>query len=94
MQTLGTNSIRVYHVDPTADHSGCMGVFAKAGIYVLVDLDTFSTYILPVSGDSDFGAGDFKLFTDWHARKPHIGIKPSTTSTLRWWTRSRSMTIP
>jgi 1,3-beta-glucanosyltransferase GAS1 len=49
MQTLGTNSIRVYHVDASADHSGCMGVFAKAGIYVLVDLDTFSSYILPVS---------------------------------------------
>ncbi|KAI7128634.1 hypothetical protein KC352_g31647, partial [Hortaea werneckii] len=28
MQTLGTNSIRVYHVDPDADHDGCMQAFA------------------------------------------------------------------
>ena len=48
MKTLGTNSIRVYHVDPDADHSGCMNAFADAGIYAMIDLDTFSTYILPV----------------------------------------------
>ena len=48
MKTLGANSIRVYHVDPTADHSGCMKEFDNAGIYTLIDLDTFSSYILPV----------------------------------------------
>lgn len=46
MKTLGANSIRVYHVDPSSDHSGCMSAFADAGIYTLIDLDTFSTYIL------------------------------------------------
>ena len=50
MKTLGANVIRVYHVDPNADHDGCMSAFADAGIYTLIDLDTFSTYILPVSG--------------------------------------------
>jgi hypothetical protein len=49
MKTLGANVIRVYHVDPKADHDGCMSAFADAGIYTLIDLDTFSTYILPVS---------------------------------------------
>jgi hypothetical protein len=48
MKTLGANVIRVYHVDPKADHDGCMAAFADAGIYTLIDLDTFSTYILPV----------------------------------------------
>ncbi len=48
MKTLGANSIRVYHVDPTADHSGCMKEFDNAGIYALIDLDTFTSYILPV----------------------------------------------
>lgn len=48
MQELGANSIRVYHVDASSDHSDCMTVFADAGIYLLVDLDTFDTYILPV----------------------------------------------
>ena len=48
MKELGVNTIRVYHVDPKADHDGCMAVFDDAGIYVTVDLDTFETYILPV----------------------------------------------
>lgn len=48
MKTLGTNTIRVYHVDPTGDHSGCMAAFDSAGIYAIIDLDTFNTYILPV----------------------------------------------
>ena len=45
MSTIGTNSIRVYHVSPYADHSGCMSVFASLGIYVWLDLDTFNTTI-------------------------------------------------
>lgn len=49
MKDLGVNTIRVYHVDPTANHDGCMKAFEKAGIYVTVDMDDFPTYILPVS---------------------------------------------
>jgi hypothetical protein len=45
MKTIGANSIRVYHVDPTADHKDCMKAFADAGIYIWVDLDTFDTYV-------------------------------------------------
>ncbi|OOQ90907.1 putative 1,3-beta-glucanosyltransferase [Penicillium brasilianum] len=45
MSELGANAIRVYHVDPTADHEGCMTAFADAGIYLFVDLDTFTTQI-------------------------------------------------
>lgn len=48
MKTLGTNAIRVYHVDSSANHDGCMAAFDKAGIYTLIDLDTFDSYILPV----------------------------------------------
>ncbi|KAI0200571.1 Glucanosyltransferase-domain-containing protein [Astrocystis sublimbata] len=47
MEKLGVNTIRVYHVDPDANHDGCMDVFAKAGIYAMIDMDTFKTYILP-----------------------------------------------
>ncbi|KAL6860991.1 glycoside hydrolase family 72 protein [Trichoderma novae-zelandiae] len=47
MAELGTNTIRVYHVDPDADHDGCMAAFDDAGIYILADLDTFDTYIVP-----------------------------------------------
>ncbi|KAH8596884.1 glycoside hydrolase family 72 protein [Bisporella sp. PMI_857] len=47
MSTLGANAIRVYHVDPRGDHDGCMTAFADVGIYALIDLDTFNTYINP-----------------------------------------------
>ncbi|KAK4227974.1 Glucanosyltransferase-domain-containing protein [Podospora fimiseda] len=47
MKTLGTNTIRVYHVDPKSDHTECMKVLDNAGIYALIDLDTFDTYINP-----------------------------------------------
>ncbi|CAI7640907.1 unnamed protein product [Penicillium palitans] len=45
MSELGTNAIRVYHVDPNADHKGCMSALADAGIHLFVDLDTFNTQI-------------------------------------------------
>ena len=45
MKQLGANSIRVYHVDPSADHSGCMNAFAQNNIYIWVDMDSFKTYI-------------------------------------------------
>ncbi|KAK8087077.1 glycolipid anchored surface protein [Apiospora phragmitis] len=47
MKTLGANTIRVYHVDPDADHDGCMSAFADAGVYAMIDMDTFNSYILP-----------------------------------------------
>ncbi|KAJ5266931.1 hypothetical protein N7478_009739 [Penicillium angulare] len=45
MSELGANAIRVYHVDASGDHEGCMEAFAAAGIYLFVDLDTFTTQI-------------------------------------------------
>ena len=48
MQDLGANTIRVYHVDPSGNHDGCMSAFANAGIYLFVDLDTFTTQITQV----------------------------------------------
>lgn len=49
MAELGTNAIRVYHVDPAANHDGCMTALADAGIYLFLDLDTFDTSIRQVS---------------------------------------------
>ncbi|KAL7933433.1 glycoside hydrolase family 72 protein [Trichoderma chlorosporum] len=49
MSELGANTIRVYHVDASGDHDGCMQAFDDAGIYVLADLDTFDTYIVPAN---------------------------------------------
>lgn len=45
MKDLGANTIRVYHVESTGDHEGCMNAFEDQGIYVFLDLDTFSTQI-------------------------------------------------
>lgn len=48
MKDLGANAIRVYHVDAGKDHDGCMKAFDEAGVYVMLDMDTFNTYIEPV----------------------------------------------
>ncbi|TVY35771.1 1,3-beta-glucanosyltransferase [Lachnellula occidentalis] len=49
MQSIGTNSIRVYHANPLANHDGCMAAFRAAGIYIWLDLDTFNTTIVQTS---------------------------------------------
>lgn len=38
LKDLGVNVVRVYQVDPTADHQVCVDALAQAGIYVLADL--------------------------------------------------------
>lgn len=38
LQEIQTNIIRVYAIDPTADHSECMRLLSDAGIYVIADL--------------------------------------------------------
>lgn len=38
LEELRTNTIRVYALDPTADHKECMTMLADAGIYVVADL--------------------------------------------------------
>jgi hypothetical protein len=49
MKEVGANAIRVYHVDPDGDHTGCMRAFADVGIYLFVDLDDFPTQIEQVN---------------------------------------------
>ncbi|KAL2419274.1 1,3-beta-glucanosyltransferase gel1 [Exophiala dermatitidis] len=36
---LGINTVRVYHVDNTADHDACMSALADAGIYLVLDVN-------------------------------------------------------
>lgn len=38
LNELGVNTVRVYQIDPAADHDLCMDAFAANGIYVFVDL--------------------------------------------------------
>lgn len=40
------NTIRVYNVDPTLDHSTCMSIFNAAGIYLILDVNS------PLPGES------------------------------------------
>ena len=37
---LGINTVRVYTVDNTANHDACMSLFADAGIYLALDVNT------------------------------------------------------
>ena len=45
LQQLQTNTIRVYALDPTKDHSECMQMLTNAGIYVVSDLGDPATSI-------------------------------------------------
>ncbi|EED18077.1 1,3-beta-glucanosyltransferase, putative [Talaromyces stipitatus ATCC 10500] len=38
LTAIRTNTIRVYGVDPTKDHSACMNAFAASDIYMIIDL--------------------------------------------------------
>ena len=40
LEKLGTNTIRVYAIDPKSDHSECMKRLQDAGIYVIADLSS------------------------------------------------------
>ncbi|SCU90292.1 LAMI_0E01442g1_1 [Lachancea mirantina] len=48
---LGINTVRVYTVDNTLDHSACMDMLAEAGIYLILDVNT------PDSSISRFNPG-------------------------------------
>lgn len=58
LSELGTNIIRTYAIDPTADHSACMQLLNDAGIYVISDLSEPSLSI-----DRDDPSWDTDLFT-------------------------------
>jgi 1,3-beta-glucanosyltransferase GAS1 len=59
MKSIGTNAIRVYHVDPSQNHDSCMEIFTNAGIYVFLDLDTFDTQIDQVCTSTKLLGWDF-----------------------------------
>jgi cell division septation protein DedD len=59
---LLTNTIRVYAIDPTADHDYCMGKLADAGIYVIADLSQPGESINRDNGE--WTTNLFKRYTD------------------------------
>jgi hypothetical protein len=40
MQRLGVNTIRVYNLDPSLDHTACASIFNAAGIYMVLDVNS------------------------------------------------------
>ncbi len=93
MKTLGANTIRVYHVDSSADHSGCMNAFAAAGIYLFIDMDTVGTYITEV-GQAETLKWIFVLHEANHGyRLGYLaGRRPSQTLIGLSWTISSNTT--
>ncbi|KAH8835446.1 1,3-beta-glucanosyltransferase [Flagelloscypha sp. PMI_526] len=47
LKSLGVNVLRIYSVDSTKNHDGCMKTFSDAGIYTIIDLS------LPLNGSID-----------------------------------------
>ena len=81
MQKLGANSIRIYHVNATADHSGCMNAFAAVGIYAWIDLDSFKTYVRLVSVEINL-----KIKLTMKRQVKHHGLKTSRIVSELLWT--------
>ncbi|KAI1839825.1 hypothetical protein JX265_005109 [Neoarthrinium moseri] len=46
MQSLGINTIRVYNLDPYLNHDECASIFNKAGMYMILDVNS------PLAGES------------------------------------------
>lgn len=62
LQDLGTNVIRTYFIDPTADHTECMSLLQDAGIYVISDLSSPAESIN--RDDPSWTTDLFKRYTD------------------------------
>ncbi|KAL4977439.1 Glucanosyltransferase-domain-containing protein [Aspergillus desertorum] len=55
LQKLNANTIRVYAIDPKANHKECMSLLSDAGIYVIADLSSPSESIIRNNPKWDFG---------------------------------------
>ncbi|KAI1390456.1 carbohydrate-binding module family 43 protein [Hypoxylon trugodes] len=68
LEKLGVNTIRTYAIDPKADHSECMSMLDKAGIYVVADLGEPA---LSINRDSP--AWNTKLFDRYKGVVDNLG---------------------
>ncbi|KAK2609455.1 hypothetical protein N8I77_002952 [Diaporthe amygdali] len=73
LQQLGTNTIRVYAIDPTADHQVCMNALADAGIYVIADLSVPGASI-----ERDNPSWNTDLFARYQGVIDNLGQFPNT----------------
>lgn len=55
-QQLGINTIRVYQVDNSANHDYCMSLLQKAGIYLVLDVNTAKNSLNRIDAASSYNA--------------------------------------
>ncbi|KAK7917275.1 hypothetical protein PG985_010883 [Apiospora marii] len=63
MADMGVNTIRVYEVDSSYSHDGCMEAFDKRGIYIWIDIDSGSTQI-----NTETPVWDTVMYYDWTSK--------------------------
>jgi hypothetical protein len=91
MQQLGVNLIRTYSVKASGDHSGCMSAFENAGIYVLLDFNSFTSTFDAVG--LLYRVKPPLANADYEGRLHRHGLRANTLTVRKSWTRSLATTI-
>lgn len=66
-QQLGINTIRVYQVDNSANHDYCMQLLQKAGIYLVLDVNTAQNSLNRIDAATSYNAVYLQVSLTAHA---------------------------
>lgn len=63
MQRAGINTVRIYNLDPSIDHTECMSIFNAAGIYLVLDVNS------PLPNESINRAAPWQSYNEDYMRR-------------------------